>query len=462
MKKLLLSTALGLTALSLSAQWTESKITFASPRVVWSLSQPSKNVIWASTNDTLNTRACVDVIRSIDGGNTFTALKVSSGANTSFGNIAGVSDNVAFAAMYGTTATAKQGIYKTTDGGATWVKSTDQGMFTKTNAFPNFVHFFDANNGLAMGDPTAGSTAAVEFELWTTSNGGNSWTRVDDANIPDPKAKEVGIVNLYKADGNNIWFVTSFNDAASTENIRMYKSKDKGLTWTVADLPIVAAPDGSVFDLSATNGILIPSQDGSVLPFIQYTTTDGGETWNQSEYSGDLPVQGAAFKKPGSNNEFYITGFMIVNNMVIEGTVQTTDGGKTYSTIDTTTFAYRRAHIPTVMSGSNGLEWGGGYGIGSDNKMMLKWAGSSSILTPKTTSVKVFPNPSAGDVLNISLSDFKNSTTITLINSMGQVVLEKQFNALSMASLDVKDLPAGFYTGKVTGTKTGEFRFIKQ
>jgi hypothetical protein len=46
--------------------------------------------------------------------------------------------------------------------------------------FLNGVIFFDANNGVAFGDPEGG-----EFEIYTSNNGGTSWTRVAGGSVPN-------------------------------------------------------------------------------------------------------------------------------------------------------------------------------------------------------------------------------------------------------------------------------------
>ena len=59
-------------------------------------------------------------------------------SETSGGNTAGVSGK----------------IIKTTNGGVTWTNASDSlTMFTGVNNFPDWVYFYDHNNGIALGDP---------------------------------------------------------------------------------------------------------------------------------------------------------------------------------------------------------------------------------------------------------------------------------------------------------------------
>ena len=69
-------------------------------------------------------------------------------------------------------------IWKTSDGGSTWLKKTTT-QFTAPGAFCDFYHAFDANEGLAVGDPTQGY-----YEIQRTIDGGDTWSRVGSDLIP--------------------------------------------------------------------------------------------------------------------------------------------------------------------------------------------------------------------------------------------------------------------------------------
>jgi len=109
------------------------------------------------------------------------------------------------------------GILGTTDGGLTWTQ--DPTSFKTAGGWPDFIHFFDANNGVCVGDPTNGY-----FEIYTTSNAGASWSRVPQANIPAPVSGEKGLTGpFFAAAGNSLWFPTS---ALGTG--RIFRTTDKG------------------------------------------------------------------------------------------------------------------------------------------------------------------------------------------------------------------------------------------
>ena len=117
-------------------------------------------------------------------------------------------------------------IFKTTNRGNTWVMQ----ITNFSTGFANCIHFFDANNGVATGDPNGGY-----FEIYTTTNGGDNWVRVPSSNIPAPLPGEMGIVSSFAAYNNTFWFAT-FGAATGQ---RIIGSTDRGYTWTLlTTLPI--------------------------------------------------------------------------------------------------------------------------------------------------------------------------------------------------------------------------------
>lgn len=229
----------------------------------------SPTVAWAVASDgsggNLNFRTFT---RTTDGGATWSSGDVTT-YGTAFSMIEGISALEAYIAVYGTGAAGNR-IIKTTDGGATWTSVLSG---AGAGSFFNVVHFFDANTGFVQGDPDA------EFELYTTTNAGADWTRVDGASIPNPMTGEYGIVGHYTAIGDVIWF--------STNKGRVYKSIDKGNTWTVTTLYIGSVTTNSTYiELAflddALSGIAhVSISNGTTSTYEYYNTTDGGDTWTQ-------------------------------------------------------------------------------------------------------------------------------------------------------------------------------------
>lgn len=172
-------------------------------------------------------------------------------------------------------------IYRTTDGGATW-----QRTFTNDDpaAFYDCLAFWPGGKyGVAMSDPVDG-----KFRIIETRDSGASWQLVDPAGMPAAVDGEFGFAAsgtcLVTAGGRDVWLASG--GGAS----RIFHSRDRGHTWTVADSTIPAAPAGGVFSLAfrnprqgiAVGGDFTAPDDGADASAF---SGDGGRSWANG---GDL------------------------------------------------------------------------------------------------------------------------------------------------------------------------------
>jgi PKD repeat protein len=265
-----------------SASWSVTQ-NAAWPKVstgVRLLSAVDANVVWAHGYDGTpgNTgRNYSWFTKTSNGGNTYTSGNIYAstltpvvGDTNSFkiASLEGVDANTCWVASYLKPSQNKGAIHRTTNGGTSWQNMTAPGMYTNSASFCNIVTFVTPLIGITMGDPHPG--IANEYEIWRTIDGGNNWSLVPGANIPNPStANEYGLTGVYtKLGSSNIWF--------GTNEGRIFRSTDAGLTWNVSTLNAISSVNEIAFS-TPLNGYAWVYANNTTLE--QYQTTNGGATW---------------------------------------------------------------------------------------------------------------------------------------------------------------------------------------
>ena len=249
---------------AVSAQWTQ-KLTEQSS-LINNISVVDNNTIWISDQ---NDKA---VSISTDGGATWTkndlpAVMVDGGT----GGFSAVSATTAYMVV----SMGTRGLYKTTDGAKNWTRQPT--LFNDEGSFPDFVHFWNENEGIAVGDSYNGQY----FEIYTTNNGGAQWNQVPDANIPAENGIWTFNVNKsFRVNGNTIYFKTNLG--------KILKSTDKGLHWTAINTPYNYTTFSFDFKDELNGLALLYTAPGSS---SLYSTSDGGANWtaiNTENYFEEL------------------------------------------------------------------------------------------------------------------------------------------------------------------------------
>jgi len=450
-KKLLLIGSLALIASFSHAQWVMQNTNFPNAvHGVASITAPAANVAWVAGYDGSGTSIVDNPAFSVttDGGATWTAKKITaSGVTTSFAiaNISALDGATAYACLYDNNQSAGQGIYKTTDAGTTWTKLS--GAAYGASSWPDLVHFFNANDGVAFGDPVGGY-----YEIYTTGDGGATWTRTPNTgNVLNPvPASEYGLANSFGAFGNTI--------CVGTNHGRIFRSADKGITWTVSTTPLTSA---SVTDIrkiefrDASNALSGSSYiNGAATPVFTFIkSTDGGATWTAVTSTG--AVFGADFcAVPGTT--IYISSgadFTTPN----QGTSMSADDGATWQLIeDTAGFAASTTGQRTALRFfSSTLGYAGGFtGTPSTTGGIFKWSGpivpyvGTNDPSPAKNFVSVYPNP-CSDKLAVSLKGVEGKRMeVKICNVLGETVYRSAVvcNGYVLTKyIDIRGFAGGMY-----------------
>lgn len=419
--------------------WSEKATGFtAANRTLSSISIVNTSVIWAIAldNSAAPDYTIKEFTKSTDGGETWTPGTINLGANTSglgITSISAISDQIAWISA-APDVSDFGGVWKTTDGGLTWTKQTTALFNNAIDSYTSFVHFWDASNGVTGGDTENGT-----FEIYTTSNGGNNWNRVIGANIPSSLVGEMGYVGVTSVVGNIFWFGTSAG--------RIFKSIDKGLSWTVTQTPSTDFNLGlDRFTFSdANNGLFMDHNNTTTL----YKTTDGGNNWTSITTPG--------FYK---TNIAYIPG----TSTVIAGAAAnpfsssySTDNGSTWTTIDSGVFHGTLAFLNDSFGFSAGINTNATTGG------ISKFAGLP-LKTPSFEADKqivAYPNPTNG-ILKIN-SNNSLIKEVSVYDLLGKEVFNSKFSPLNNVNLDLNSLQAGNYILKTTSDsgKTETTKILK-
>jgi photosystem II stability/assembly factor-like uncharacterized protein len=298
----------------LAAQWiAQSSGTTAELR---GLSTPTRNVVWAS-----GTRGRYVV--STDGGSSWKTDSVPDASHLDFRAVFALDAETALMSSAGPAENGQANIYRTSDGGAHWTRvfTTDrQGVFLDAMAF------WDRQHGIAMSDPVEG-----RWFLLTTSDGGRTWTRIPPERIPPILIGEAafaasGTCLTVQGEGN-VWIGTG-----GAAKARVFRSTNRGRTWTVAETPVHAGgPSAGIFSVAfrdAKRGIVVGGdyqQPKAMLDNVALTT-DGGKSWRLAK--GPLPagyMSGVA----------YVPGTSTLVAVGLAGTATSSDGGERWTMIDT-------------------------------------------------------------------------------------------------------------------------------
>ena len=180
--------------------------------------------------------------------------------------------------------------------------------------------------------------------LWRTTDGGTTWVPIGDGKIP---VGSMGAIAVADSNPNVIYVGTGSDGVRSNVSTGrgVYKSSDGGATWQFAGLydagqiggvrihptnPDIAwvAANGDAFKPNAERGV--------------FKTTDGGKTWRKTLFISDKVGAMDVELQPGNPNVVYAwmshlerKPWTIISGSKEGGFYKSTDGGETFTKITT-------------------------------------------------------------------------------------------------------------------------------
>lgn len=387
---------------------------------IWAV---STSTAWASANVPVSQTTSRPVVaRTINGLTWFSWVSLTQQIEPVY-CVMGISNTRAWA---GTSPTSGQtAIYRTTNGTA-WTKSS----VSTITPFINSVYFWDENNGLLLGDPNG-----ARWGIGVSSDGGQTWTA-----IPTPLAAastEAGWNNSAAVVGDTVWF--------GGNNGRIYRSVDRGYTWTSFSLPERNALD--IAFLNGRDGAARFSPANNVGNTAIAVTHNGGETWQ----TVSLP-----YANPELSGLAFIPGTTRLQLGTTRGIYESRDFGATWAPVPVPRFPLGGFVLDARRDSTTGRITGFGINASAD-LMTLRDTSAPSIPTvgverrdaaALSLAVAIAPNPVTRTATLTVQLPAPATVEMWVGTALGQIVQHRLLGLRSgteTLDIDASAMPVGTY-----------------
>ncbi len=209
------------------------------------VSESDPNIVWAGTGETFiraNVSIGTGIFKSTDGGETWKAMGLERTARIGRIVIHPTNPDIVYAASLGHAYAPQpeRGVYRTTDGGASW----ERALFVDENTGASDL-VMDPNNprilfagmwqlDLKTWNRTSGGPGSG---LHMTRDGGDTWTRLEGNGLPKLDVGKVAVC-MTREDSRRVYALIETADGvpydgAEAESGELWMSRDGGETWSI-------------------------------------------------------------------------------------------------------------------------------------------------------------------------------------------------------------------------------------
>jgi len=328
-------------------------------------------------------------------------------------------------------ASGQASVLRSTNGGGSWQPTS----VSTITPFVNSVHFFDPQNGVLLGDPLAGI-----WGIGLTTDGGASWSSPPAAPSAG-SASEAGWNNSYSVVGDTIWF--------GTNNSRIYRSVDRGLSWTYAS---TGANRNSldVDFLNGREGIACFRTANSTGTTALMVSRDGGSVWTGVALPRPDAVPLGVACVQGTNRAYLTTQY---------GVFETRDLGTTWTQMPVPQIDYNSMDMTAAFDPSTGII--GAYGVSQLAQIMGYHDTLSTTSVPHSDDAAsimrlgmAWPNPGSTSVDIPLVLQSPGEVRLAIHDALGLTVVSSNFGLMPQGAhalrTSVDEMPSGVYYYTVT------------
>src|SRR5437763_2062068 len=269
-------------------------------------------------------------LRTLDGGNTWTAAVLPGGEELDFRDIEAFDANTAYLLAAGPG--DKSRVYKTTDGGQHWSMVLSN---RDPRGFWDCMAWWDRDHGLLVGDPVD-----QRFEVLITVDGGASWIPARPDSLPGEglfaasgtcTAVHGGYRKVSETNGWHVEALAWLATGGSTVT-RVLRTNDAGASWSPVATPLIAgAASAGIFSIAFRDsnfGLVVGGdyQKPNAAERNIAISNDSGKSWLRIVTNPPRGYRSAVAFVPGKQNDLVAVG--------TTGADASHDGGRTWQPID--------------------------------------------------------------------------------------------------------------------------------